>query len=102
LKADGGGTRGLSQLYILREILSRLIKPREASDLRPCEFFDLIGGSGPSGLLALVLARFVSALTWVTSDADGLDSASQSRRPSILCTRYLSDLMMLRSFASKY
>ncbi|KDQ51869.1 hypothetical protein JAAARDRAFT_102817, partial [Jaapia argillacea MUCL 33604] len=53
---DGGGIRGLSQLVILRELMDRvksvggLVEPP-----LPGEFFDLIGGTGTGGLIALML-----------------------------------------------
>jgi hypothetical protein len=57
--ADGGGTRVLSVLYTLREVMANVV-PGNAGQVRPCEYFDLIAGSGLSGLCALVFIRFVS------------------------------------------
>ena len=53
---DGGGIRGLSELLILKEILYQ-VQYKEPDDdddedpqpLRPCEYFDVIGGSGTGG-----------------------------------------------------
>ncbi|KIM29254.1 hypothetical protein M408DRAFT_328927, partial [Serendipita vermifera MAFF 305830] len=55
---DGGGIRGFSQLEILRNIMHRLTWDTK-SDTRtlPCEHFDLIGGSGTGGLIAILLTR---------------------------------------------
>lgn len=39
------------------------IAPTTGGDVRPCEYFDLIGGSGLSGLCALLFVRFVSSTT---------------------------------------
>lgn len=59
LSLDGGGVRGLSSLLILRHIMKelglKLQPPRE--DLRPCEYFDLIGGTSTGGIIALMLGR---------------------------------------------
>lgn len=52
LSLDGGGVRGLSSLYILREIMVALNHARtEAglSEVKPCEVFDLIGGTSTGG-----------------------------------------------------
>jgi hypothetical protein len=52
LSLDGGGVRGLSTLYILQGIMYRLNLMREEAGLRarkPCEMFDLIGGTSTGG-----------------------------------------------------
>jgi hypothetical protein len=52
LSLDGGGVRGLSTLYILQNIMSRLNFTREEAGLqprKPCEIFDLIGGTSTGG-----------------------------------------------------
>lgn len=52
LSLDGGGVRGLSTLFILRSIMARLNCERMEAGLppvKPCEIFDLIGGTGTGG-----------------------------------------------------
>lgn len=52
LSLDGGGVRGLSSLYILEGIMKRLNYIREETALRPrkpCEIFDMIGGTSTGG-----------------------------------------------------
>jgi patatin-like phospholipase/acyl hydrolase len=52
LSLDGGGVRGLSTLYILKGILTRLNHQRQNAGLpcvKPCEVFDLIGGTSTGG-----------------------------------------------------
>lgn len=52
LSIDGGGVRGLSSLYILKSIMDRLNHEREKMNLprvKPCEVFDLIGGTSTGG-----------------------------------------------------
>jgi len=58
LSLDGGGVQGLSELLILRELMGR-IKLQEGLDHEPlpCEYFDMIGGTGTGGLIALMLGR---------------------------------------------
>jgi Patatin-like phospholipase len=52
LSLDGGGVRGLSMLYILKGIMAQLNQARQAANLpsvKPCEVFDLIGGTSTGG-----------------------------------------------------
>ena len=52
LSLDGGGVRGLSTLYILKSIMDRLNYARGEEALppvKPCEVFDLIGGTSTGG-----------------------------------------------------
>lgn len=56
LSLDGGGVRGLSSLVILREIMEAIGDKTDVSSApMPCEYFDLIGGSGTGGLIAIML-----------------------------------------------
>jgi len=56
LSLDGGGVRGLSSLLILREIMEDIDHRTGASEPpRPCEYFDLIGGTSTGGLIAIML-----------------------------------------------
>ncbi|KIW16917.1 hypothetical protein PV08_04107 [Exophiala spinifera] len=63
LSLDGGGVRGYSMLVILQELMHRVYvesegKPpsREATP-KPCDYFDLIVGTGTGGLIAIMLGR---------------------------------------------
>jgi len=52
LSLDGGGVRGLSTLYLLSALMLRLNDERKALKLKhrkPCEVFDLIGGTSTGG-----------------------------------------------------
>jgi len=52
LSLDGGGVRGLSTLYILKGLMTRLNHERRAVNslpVKPCEIFDLIGGTSTGG-----------------------------------------------------
>jgi patatin-like phospholipase/acyl hydrolase len=55
LTLDGGGVRGLSSLLILREIMSDIGQETGGINVRPAEYFDLIGGTGTGGLIAIML-----------------------------------------------
>ena len=55
LSLDGGGVRGLSTLYILKRLMTQLNQAREAVSIprvKPCEVFDLIGGTGTGGYVS--------------------------------------------------
>lgn len=52
LALDGGGVRGLSTLHILQSLMRQLNHVRQqdgAAPLKPCELFDLIGGTSTGG-----------------------------------------------------
>ncbi|THZ03199.1 phospholipase, patatin family protein, partial [Aureobasidium pullulans] len=54
LSLDGGGVRGLSSLYILQRIMNA-IDPDNPP--KPCDYFDVIGGTSTGGLIAIMLGR---------------------------------------------
>lgn len=50
LSLDGGGVRGLSTLYIIKDIMGQLNRERnDGQRLKPCDVFDLIGGTSTGG-----------------------------------------------------
>ena len=58
LALDGGGVRGLSSLMILRDIMEAIQGEAETPEVpRPCDYFDLIGGTSTGGLIAIMLGR---------------------------------------------
>jgi patatin-like phospholipase/acyl hydrolase len=49
---EGGGVRGLFTLYILQGLMRSINSERKAESLlpvKPCEVFDLIGGTSTGG-----------------------------------------------------
>ena len=52
LALDGGGVRGLASLELLDALMEKA-----APDKRPCEIFDMIGGTSTGGLIAIMLGR---------------------------------------------
>ncbi|KAF2015348.1 FabD/lysophospholipase-like protein [Aaosphaeria arxii CBS 175.79] len=54
LSLDGGGVRGLSALLIL-ERLMETVNPDDPP--KPCDYFDMIGGTSTGGLIAIMLGR---------------------------------------------
>ncbi|KAF2135141.1 uncharacterized protein K452DRAFT_239881 [Aplosporella prunicola CBS 121167] len=60
LSLDGGGVRGLSSLYVLKRLMTKLNYERHEDGLpavKPCEVFDLIGGTSTGGIIAIMLGR---------------------------------------------
>src|SRR5579859_1132657 len=58
LSLDGGGIRGLSSLLILKEIMEEVRRQTKAEETpRPCEYFDLMGGTSTGGLIVIMLGR---------------------------------------------
>ncbi|KAF3343392.1 Chitin synthase regulatory factor 4 [Verticillium dahliae VDG2] len=54
LALDGGGVRGLSSLMILRNLMTT-IDPDDPP--KPCDYFDMIGGTSTGDLIAVLLGR---------------------------------------------
>ena len=64
LSIDGGGVRGYSMLILLHDFMHKVhtechdgIPPEPDKIPKPCEYFDLIGGTGTGGLIAIMLGR---------------------------------------------
>jgi len=68
LAIDGGGVRGVSALYVLRELMAQVRRQRrytqsdipvldDTEPVKPCQVFDLICGNSTGGLIALMLGR---------------------------------------------
>ncbi|RYN91435.1 hypothetical protein AA0119_g10441 [Alternaria tenuissima] len=55
---DGGGIRGISTLLILQRIMEQIKDDHELEETpRPCDYFDLIGGTSTGGIIAIMLGR---------------------------------------------
>lgn len=54
LALDGGGVRGLSALMILQQLMET-IDPKNPP--KPCDYFDMIGGTSTGGLIAIMIGR---------------------------------------------
>ena len=69
LSLDGGGVRGLSTLYILKELMAKLAHERYGDDvdkhppIKPCVVFDLIGGTSTGGYALQSSLRFLVDIT---------------------------------------
>ena len=58
LAFDGGGVRGISSLLIVQKLLQEIQRLNGDSQTSlPCEYFDLICGTGTGGLVAIMLGR---------------------------------------------
>jgi hypothetical protein len=59
LSLDGGGLRGLSILIILGDIMAKVNQSRSREEhLKPCDIFDLIGGTGTGGYVYTLFSGF--------------------------------------------
>lgn len=59
LALDGGGVRGLSSLMILQQLMAT-IDP--TTPPKPCEYFDMIGGTSTGGYVVLSIALLRSGI----------------------------------------
>ncbi|KAI9674021.1 MAG: hypothetical protein M1829_003864 [Trizodia sp. TS-e1964] len=60
LSLDGGGVRGLSSLLVLKALMAKVNAERRKDNqpaVKPCELFDLIGGTSTGGIIAIMLGR---------------------------------------------
>ncbi|KAI9675964.1 MAG: hypothetical protein M1829_003202, partial [Trizodia sp. TS-e1964] len=60
LSLDGGGVRGLSSLLILKALMAKVNSERGKDNLpavKPCELFDMMGGTSTGGIIAIMLGR---------------------------------------------
>ena len=61
LSLDGGGVRGLSTLMILRALMNRINAERSdrgQAAVKPCQLFDLIGGTSTGGYVSCTRISF--------------------------------------------
>lgn len=57
-KTDGGGVRGVSELIILKELMLRIQQQHGLPvPPKPCQIFDMMGGTSTGGLVAIMLGR---------------------------------------------
>ncbi|KAI0607598.1 patatin phospholipase a2 protein [Pyrenophora tritici-repentis] len=66
LSLDGGGVRGLSSLLVLQTLMENIALEEKRlgrramnnhEPLKPCDYFDLIGGTSTGGIIAIMLSR---------------------------------------------
>ena len=61
--SDGGGIRGLSPLLMLKEILYRIQQEKRLRVLpRPCDIFDLAGGTSTGGCVVDIAISILQLL----------------------------------------
>lgn len=86
LSLDGGGARGWSQLLLLGHItygLEQRLNGNEsetlsAANLYPCQYFDIIVGSGTGGITALMIGRLGMSIEQCYNAWKGLDEVFDS------------------------
>jgi predicted acylesterase/phospholipase RssA len=59
LSLDGGGVKGLFSILVLQRLIdeAQKLEGNTSGRKRPCDYFDLIGGTSTGGLLAIMLGR---------------------------------------------
>ncbi|KAL6716623.1 hypothetical protein ACLMJK_006191 [Lecanora helva] len=59
LSLDGGGVKGFFTILVIKRLIdeTRRMEGNPNSGKRPCDYFDLIGGTSTGGLLAIMLGR---------------------------------------------
>ncbi|KAF2402280.1 FabD/lysophospholipase-like protein [Trichodelitschia bisporula] len=66
LTLDGGGVRGLASLMVLDDLMENIAREEKRLGIRkrddqtrpkPCDYFDLIGGTSTGGIIAVLLGR---------------------------------------------
>ncbi|KAJ7438604.1 hypothetical protein FB451DRAFT_159273 [Mycena latifolia] len=79
LSLDGGGAGALSELLILDRIMYQ-IQAILGSDTTPapCDYFEIIGGSGTGGIIALMLGRLRMSIAASISAYEKLQPKSKS------------------------
>ena len=60
LSLDGGGVRGLSSLQILKQLMVTI---NPDSPPKPCDYFDMIGGTSTGGCVSERIDLVVDVLT---------------------------------------
>ncbi|PHH51952.1 Vegetative incompatibility protein HET-E-1 [Ceratocystis fimbriata CBS 114723] len=87
LSLDGGGIRGLSSLLVLEDIAKHIQKTKGLPEIqKPCEMFDLIGGTGTGGIIALMLGRLRMTLDQSIKAYKSLAETVLSLEPTNLST----------------
>ncbi|RSM15747.1 hypothetical protein CDV31_004846 [Fusarium ambrosium] len=96
LSLDGGGAKGLSTLLILQELMERIDRDNPP---KPCDVFDMIGGTSTGGLIAIMLGRLEMSV------ADCIEAyqhiSRQVFRPTF-CGKYMPRAMRTITGRSMY
>ncbi|MCJ1468429.1 hypothetical protein MMC07_007057 [Pseudocyphellaria aurata] len=89
LSLDGGGVRGLSSLAILKRLLE-IVNP--VAPPKPCEYFDMIGGTSTGGLIAIMLGRLEMTIDeCIDAYVDMFDRLFQKRRRRITINGHVQE-----------
>ncbi|KAL8909968.1 MAG: hypothetical protein Q9171_004734 [Xanthocarpia ochracea] len=90
LSLDGGGVRGLSTLYILKSIFRQLNHERSLTHLppvKPCDVFDLIGGTSTGGKIFATRTSRIS-VAWRGKTEGRFDSSTLRSAIEEVITKY--------------
>ncbi|KAH0544761.1 hypothetical protein FGG08_001128 [Glutinoglossum americanum] len=87
LTIDGGGYQGIASLFILDTLMKGIAEAPKGkqgpcqSTIKPCDVFDVIGGVGSGGWLAMLLGRFRLTVSECLYEYFNIVSAMTRRRP---------------------
>ena len=73
LALDGGGVRGLSALMILEGLMEAVDADNPP---KPCDYIDMIGGTGTLGRLKMIIDECIDAIPFVVRSCVRDESAS--------------------------
>ncbi|KAH6633953.1 hypothetical protein B0J18DRAFT_414818 [Chaetomium sp. MPI-SDFR-AT-0129] len=98
LAFDGGGVRGLSSLMVLRELMAA-VNPNTPP--KPCDCFDMIGGTSTGGLIAIMLGRLRMTIdecidAYTTLSGRVFEKASSGRLDTAALELAVKDILVSR------
>lgn len=100
LSLDGGGVRGLSTLLILRNLMEEIGRRNSTSTAaKPCDYFDMIGGTSTGGLIAIMLGLLGMVSSLFPAKLSGRKYKSALRHILTCRKKYLPST---KSSAEKY
>lgn len=93
LSLDGGGGRGLSTLLILRNLMEEIGRRNGTSTAaKPCDYFDMIGGTSTGGLIAIMLGLLGMVSSSFSTKTNGRKYKSALRHTLICRKKYLPSI----------
>ncbi|KAM5527920.1 phosphorylase superfamily protein [Fusarium oxysporum f. sp. phaseoli] len=81
---DGGGIRGISSLLLLESIMEKVRETEKLDhDIKPSQYFDLIGGTSTGGIIAIMLGRLDMTVRECINAYKSVAEAAFTRRPRL-------------------
>ncbi|KAH8744930.1 hypothetical protein F5882DRAFT_525888 [Hyaloscypha sp. PMI_1271] len=100
LSLDGGGIKGLTSLLILKRLMRTVQRECQlAADPRPCEIFDLIGGTSTGGISAIMLGRLGMSVDECIAKYKLVGSSVFGKKP--FGSKYLKSVVGKAAYSAK-